>query len=89
MGKLLENSAVPCKKLKDLKQACITYGPTAPFNLAMLERFQSEALTPCLSVIGNRMLGFVYQGEIIYCGRVSGSISVNSKQGVMLPIIFL
>lgn len=41
-----EHSAVPFKMLKDLKQAYATHGPTAPFTLAMLEGFQSEASPP-------------------------------------------
>lgn len=41
-----EHSPVPLKTLKDPKQACTTYGPTAPFTLAMLEGFQGEALPP-------------------------------------------
>lgn len=32
--------------LKDLKMACATYGPTAPFSLAMMEGIQTDALAP-------------------------------------------
>lgn len=32
-----EHSAIPFKALKNLKQACATYGLTAPFTLALLE----------------------------------------------------
>lgn len=34
------------KPLKDLKPACVQYGPTAPFTVAVLESLSTEALPP-------------------------------------------
>ncbi|CAD7674093.1 unnamed protein product [Nyctereutes procyonoides] len=39
-------TALSFKVLKDLKQACTQYGPTAPFTLSMLDNLTREALCP-------------------------------------------
>ncbi|CAD7693466.1 unnamed protein product [Nyctereutes procyonoides] len=39
-------TALSFKGLKDLKQACTQYGPTAPFTLSILDNFTREALCP-------------------------------------------
>ena len=37
---------VPFKQLKELKQACAQYGPTAPFTIAIIESLASQYLPP-------------------------------------------
>ncbi|CAD7666394.1 unnamed protein product [Nyctereutes procyonoides] len=39
-------TALSFKVLKDIKQACTQYGPTAPFTLSMLDNMTREALCP-------------------------------------------
>lgn len=38
--------AFPFKQLKELKEACDKYGPTAAFTLTILDAMATEALTP-------------------------------------------
>ena len=34
------------KMIKELKQACATYGPTAPYTITLLEALAAEWMTP-------------------------------------------
>ena len=37
---------IPVKMIKELKQACATYGPTAPYTITLLEALAAEWMTP-------------------------------------------
>lgn len=45
-GNVRLHNPIPFKTLKELKNSCSQYGPTAPFTLALLEGISTDALAP-------------------------------------------
>ncbi|XP_070320748.1 endogenous retrovirus group K member 10 Gag polyprotein-like [Odocoileus virginianus] len=77
---------VPFKQLKELKQACAQYGPTAPFTLAIIESLGAQYLPPndwkaitraCLSG-GDYLLWRSEYGEV--CGLIEDRNRRNGLQ---------
>ncbi|XP_060987521.1 endogenous retrovirus group K member 7 Gag polyprotein-like [Dama dama] len=77
---------LPFKQLKELKQACAQYGPTAPFTLAIIESLSSQYLPPndwkavaraCLSG-GDYLLWRSEYGEV--CGTIEDRNHRNRLQ---------
>lgn len=80
-----EHPAVPFETWKDVKQACATCGPTAPFTLAGLEGLEYETLPPCDWKTTARAC---LSGEMIDCGKANGLISVKGKPGLTQVTLF-
>nr|XP_044986560.1 igE-binding protein-like [Jaculus jaculus] len=88
-NKVRSHNPIPFERLKELKAACVQYGPTAPFTLAIIDSMAFETLPPgdwkqvakaCLSG-GDYLL---WKTE--YTENCQAIAKVNKAQGV--PITF-